>query len=203
MLFKRRFDAGIADGSITLTFRRWSRPQARAGGRYRLQSGGAVEVDAIARVRPAQVSAADAVRAGFPDRAALLDFLAKQRGADNGPLYRIEFHYLRRVADPRAKLAANAALSPDDARALAARLDTMDARSANGPWTRATLSLIAKRPRVVSTELARRLGMERAVFKTNVRKLKELGLTESLEVGYRLSPRGQAYLRATARPRRP
>jgi hypothetical protein len=28
-------------------------------------------------------------------------------------------------------------------------------------------------------------------FKTNVRKLKELGLTESLEVGYRLSPRGK------------
>jgi hypothetical protein len=30
----------------------------------------------------------------------------------------------------------------------------------------------------------------------NVRKLKALGLTISLEVGYRLSPRGQAYLRA-------
>ena len=30
-------------------------------------------------------------------------------------------------------------------------------------------------------------------FKRNVRKLKELGLTESLEVGYRLSPRGEAY----------
>jgi hypothetical protein len=28
-----------------------------------------------------------------------------------------------------------------------------------------------------------------------VRKLKELGLTESLPVGYRLSPRGEAYLR--------
>jgi hypothetical protein len=28
----------------------------------------------------------------------------------------------------------------------------------------------------------------------DVRKLKELGLTESLEVGYRLSPRGRALL---------
>ena len=34
------------------------------------------------------------------------------------------------------------------------------------------------------------------MFKTDVRKLKELGLTESLEVGYRLSPRGEAVLRA-------
>ena len=31
------------------------------------------------------------------------------------------------------------------------------------------------------------------MFKRDVRKLKELGLTESLPVGYRLSPRGRAY----------
>ena len=31
-------------------------------------------------------------------------------------------------------------------------------------------------------------------FKLNVRKLKALGLTESLEVGYRLSPRGKSLL---------
>ena len=37
-------------------------------------------------------------------------------------------------------------------------------------------------------------GRERHPFKTDVRKLKELGLTESLEVGYRLSPRGRALL---------
>jgi predicted transcriptional regulator len=44
----------------------------------------------------------------------------------------------------------------------------------------------------VSTELAKALGAERFAFKQDVRKLKELGLTESLEVGYRLSPRGEA-----------
>ena len=37
-------------------------------------------------------------------------------------------------------------------------------------------------------------GRERHPFKTDVRKLKELGLTESLEVGYRLSPRGRTVL---------
>jgi hypothetical protein len=42
--------------------------------------------------------------------------------------------------------------------------------------------------------LARALGAEKMRFKQDVRKLKELGLTESLEVGYRLSPRGQAVL---------
>jgi hypothetical protein len=34
-------------------------------------------------------------------------------------------------------------------------------------------------------------------FKIDVRKLKNLGLTESLDIGYRLSPRGRAYLAAT------
>ncbi|WP_225771433.1 hypothetical protein [Inquilinus sp. Marseille-Q2685] len=37
-------------------------------------------------------------------------------------------------------------------------------------------------------------GREIAAFKTDVRKLKALGLTESLKVGYRLSPRGRALL---------
>lgn len=38
------------------------------------------------------------------------------------------------------------------------------------------------------------LGQERTPFKRRVRRLKELGLTESLRVGYRLSPRALAYL---------
>jgi predicted transcriptional regulator len=39
------------------------------------------------------------------------------------------------------------------------------------------------------------LEVDKVRFKANVRKLKALGLTESLEVGYRLSPRGEAVLR--------
>ena len=46
----------------------------------------------------------------------------------------------------------------------------------------------------LTARLAKRIGQERDHFKQNVRKLKELGLTESLEIGYRLSPRGRAYL---------
>lgn len=37
------------------------------------------------------------------------------------------------------------------------------------------------------------------LFKRRVRQLKELGLTESLEVGYRLSPRGRAVLECLVR----
>ena len=58
--------------------------------------------------------------------------------------------------------------------------------------------LIAAYPGIVSTRLAQRMKMERQEFKINVRKLKELGLTESLEIGYRLSPLGEAFMKVRA-----
>jgi predicted transcriptional regulator len=71
----------------------------------------------------------------------------------------------------------------------------MDRASSHGPWTAAVLELIAENPGVRAPDLAARMGRETLPFKRDVRKLKELGLTESLEVGYRLSPRGRAYRR--------
>jgi hypothetical protein len=65
---------------------------------------------------------------------------------------------------------------------------------AHGAWIMQTLGAIAERPATRAGDLATDLGQERLPFKANVRKLKALGLTESLEVGYRLSPRGRAYL---------
>ena len=57
------------------------------------------------------------------------------------------------------------------------------------------LALIADHPGRRAGDLAASLGRDIPSFKRDVRKLKELGLTLSLEVGYRLSPRGEAYLR--------
>ena len=94
-----------------------------------------------------------------------------------------------------SRCAIDAKLSKDDAAELARRLDRLDAASRRGPWTRDVLRLIAARPGVRAPDLAASRGLETAPFKSSVRKLKELGLTESLEVGYRLSPRGKAALR--------
>jgi len=58
------------------------------------------------------------------------------------------------------------------------------------------LAAIRDRPETRAAELARDVGWERDSFKVHVRKLKNLGLTESLEVGYRLSPRGMVVLGA-------
>ena len=98
---------------------------------------------------------------------------------------------------PAAGVALRSADSfhPDDLAALNTKLDRMD-RAADQPWTRSTLRQIQRLPGVVSTELAAEAGQERAAYKIRVRSLKALGLTESLERGYRLSPRGEAYLAA-------
>ena len=81
------------------------------------------------------------------------------------------------------------------------RLSAIDARSPRGPWTWSVLELIARHPATRAADLAPMVGRERLPFKADVRRLKELGLTESLRVGYRLSPRGRALLeRRAARP---
>ena len=77
---------------------------------------------------------------------------------------------------------------------LDARLDRMDA-ARGAPWTRQVLRLIAGRPGVRAPDLAASVDRETLSFKLDVRKLKELGLTHSLPVGYEISPRGRAYLR--------
>lgn len=65
------------------------------------------------------------------------------------------------------------------------------------PVDLASLSRIARQPGVVAKQLAAEAGIERDRFKTDIRKLKAMGLTVSLEVGYRLSPRGAAFLAAS------
>jgi hypothetical protein len=72
----------------------------------------------------------------------------------------------------------------------------MDRRSRIGPWTLATLRAIEARPGVLAARLASSLGRPRDELKRDVRKLKNLGLTLSLEIGYRLTPKGEALLAA-------
>jgi hypothetical protein len=172
-----------------MAFRRWRRPQVVAGHQYRTGLG-MVLAETVDVVEPGNITLPQARDAGFPSVDALVSDL---RGDPALPLYRIRFRPLE-GPDPRAELAATAALTDADVEALTARLARMDAASKRGPWTRDVLEQIAHQPGVVSTVLAGELDWERADFKAHVRRLKELGLTISLEVGYRISPRGAAYL---------
>jgi hypothetical protein len=196
VLFQQRFWAGIADGSITLTFRRWKRPQVVAGRPNRTPAG-RIHIVSIREIDPSRITARDAKRAGFPDAGAVRDAL---RGTDDVPTYRIEFEYLDEP-DPRAMLASSDALAADDVADIRRRLDRLDRASSHGPWTDQTLELIATQPAVRAPELAAGVGRETQPFKLDVRKLKALGLTMSLKVGYELSPRGRAFRIAEQTPR--
>jgi hypothetical protein len=195
--FEPRLRHGILDGSITLAFRRWRRHQVVAGHEYRTGEG-MVLAKTVDVVRPSDITAADARAAGYSDVAALL---ADLRGEPELPLYRIMFQPVK-GPDPRDELAGTAELTEADTARIAARLARMDAASKRGPWTHAVLGQIADQPGVVSTVLAEQIGWERPDYKLHVRRLKELGLTISLDVGYKISPRGAAYL-ASAGARRP
>jgi hypothetical protein len=98
------------------------------------------------------------------------------------------------IFTPRIALRANAELTAGDVQELRLRLERLDAHSKVGPWTTSVLRLIARHPELRATELAARSSFEKEWLKLNIRKLKNLGLTESLAVGYRLSPRGAALL---------
>lgn len=178
---------GIARGRITVAFRSWTRPTVKTGGRLRTAIG-ELEIVRVETCDLASLTVRDAKAAGYDSREALLAALTARAET----LYRIEFGEVR--ADARVALREDDALSAEDLAAISAKLTRLDARSVTGPWTQATLDVIRDHPAVLAATLATRVKMERERFKQNVRKLKELGLTESLEIGYRLSPRGRAYL---------
>lgn len=194
MLFRRHFHAGIRSGAIRCTYRIWKSAKVKAGGRYRLGTDGAIEVESVETGPLREISTADARLAGFEDRDALLDELrtsAKTRVTARTRLHRVKFRFVR-AADPReARRRDTSAAGLDE---VAGRLARMDRLSRRGPWTAELLDLIARNPRAASSELAPRMRRERRAFKADVRKLKELGLTVSHEVGYSLSERGKALL---------
>jgi len=188
--------AAIKAGEIDLAFRRWERPRVVFGTRMRTTVG-LLEVTSVDRVGAATLTDQDARRAGAPSREKLVAALAAR---PEHPVFRVGLRYAG--PDPRDSLRET---TPDPAEVIeiGRRLDRLDRASSAGPWTRATLDLIDRNPEVRAPDLAARLGRETADFKKDVRKLKELGLTESLDIGYRLSPRGEAVADAgPGRPRR-
>jgi hypothetical protein len=189
MLFSAATLRGLTEGTVKCTYRRWEVVRPKVGARF-TTSAGIVEVTSITAVDDEQLTAQDAADAGFDSVAALVKWTS---GKGRGDLYRIGI--VLAGPDPRDALRRSVELAPTDVTALSARLDRMD-RAAEQPWTRSTLRQIQRLPGVVSTDLAAEAGQERRAYKLRVRRLKALGLTESLERGYRLSPRGHAYLAA-------
>lgn len=191
-MLNARTVAGIADGTITVLFRRWEVPRVRVGG-SQITAGGVVRFDRVELVDDgADITDADITAAGLSGRDELDRLLARRPGR----IHRIEVSH----GGPDPRLALREQI-PDAAELeqLAVRVERMDA-GVKGVWAVPSLRWIAAHPGVVSTELAEHLGRERFGLKTDIRRLKSLGLTISLDVGYRLSPRGEAVLAHLDRP---
>jgi hypothetical protein len=188
VLFRSETLDQIRDGSVSLAFRRWHQARVREGSRLRTAIV-IVEITAIDEIPDEQVSDADATRAGYSSADNLRADFSPREGRT---LFKIEVRY--GGPDPRLSLREQLA-TPDEVDSIVARLDRWDRSARAGPWTRRVLHLIADHPARRAGDLAQLAGYETTlVFKRDVRKLKELGLTESLEVGYRLSPRGRTVL---------
>lgn len=202
MLLPNRIAQGVRDGTITFAFRRWEEPRVKVGG-TQLTSAGIVGFDGIEEVNEAsELTEADARAAGFASLPALRRQLwpalaaaptrrgpRSSKGGDH--VYRVRLSWVGE--DPRIALREDV----PDAAELAEITDAvakLDAGKRTGPWTRPILEWIRDNPGVISTELAALLEREVAPMKADIRRLKALGLTESLRIGYRLSPRGVAYL---------
>ena len=187
MLFRQDILRGIAEGRVTLAFRRWRRAPPADGSLLRSPVG-VLSLDRVTRVDEGDITAEDIRRTGLSP--------AELRAsvAGEGTLLRIE---LRLVGDDPRLALREALPTASELDEVLSRLARIDAASA-APWTTTYLQLIADRPGIVSRVLAHEVDAQVPPFKRRVRQLKELGLTESLEVGYRLSPRGRAVLERLA-----
>jgi hypothetical protein len=188
MLFNKATLERIAAGEVSLAFRRWDRPTVKAGGTLHTPVG-VLAIDDVSPVAIGEIGAEDARRSGFPTRSALLEAL---RSRQTGRFYRIAFHLLG--PDPRLNLRQQDRLDERERAAVGARLDRLDRTGKHGAWTRTVLALIGANEERAAADLAAELGWEKAVLKRRIRDLKALGLTESLQRGYRLSARGRAVL---------
>ncbi len=195
MLIQKRFWEPIGNGEITVIFRRWKRSQIVAGRTYRTAAG-RLSVSHATVVAPNEITDVDAGRAGY---SSANEVAADLRGEPGDPIFRIEFTLLDEP-DPRTQLANQADLGQEELDEIDRRLARLDRASKSGPWTIATLELIRQHPERRAPDLAAIVGRQTQPFKLDVRKLKNLGLTLSFAIGYRLSPRGEAYVTHIGRP---
>ena len=189
MLLKNKTIEGIRSGKISLIFRRWKKAGVKKNGTQMTQKG-VVGIDDVQIVTENQITERDAKKAGFKSKEELL---AQMYDRDED-LYKIKVRWVGE--DPRKALRVNDKLTKKEIDDIIGKLRKLDQNSQRGNWTQQYLQMIRDQPNTHAAILAGQIGLDIPHFKPWVRKLKALGLTESLRPGYRLSPRGQKVLTA-------
>lgn len=187
MLLKKSELKAIKSGDLSLVFRRWRRPSVKSGSTLKTAVG-VLAINRVAQVKHSDITLQDAVAAGYESLPELLDKLDSR----DGNLYRIEVSFAG--DDPRVRLREDDDLDDAELEQLRKKLSRLDSASRVGDWTRKILREIDRQPNVAAAVLADLTGYEKDWLKTNIRKLKNLGLTISHQPGYELSPRGKVVL---------
>ena len=186
MIFKVHQLKGIKSGSITYAFRRWEKPNVKKGSTMKTAVG-VIRVTDVEKINENSITKADASRAGYENVDSLMKALNK---IASGSVYKVKLKY--ESEDPRIELREKTDLSDEDFKKLMAKLDRLD--KTRGPWVLIVMKLIKRYPERRAGDLAEIMRMDKLDFKVNVRKLKNLGLTVSHEIGYSLSPLGDIVL---------
>ena len=188
MLFKDVHLQGIKSGKITLAFRKWHKASVKKGSLVHT-SVGLLEIGNMETISEKDITDKDAVQSGFTDKKQLLKSFTHN---GTGTIVKISVRY--HADDPRIKLREQTGLSEQQFEDLRARLERLDRYSKQGDWTEKILLTIKENANLRANGIAGLTGFEKEWLKLNIRKLKNLGLTISHNIGYELSPLGYEYL---------
>ncbi len=188
MLFKTKFSALIKAQKIETAIRKWTRPTVKENGTL-ITAAGQIRIISVKKIKYNEITDKEIIEAGYANRKEL-DHELDRRSV--GEIYRIQFKLERE--DPRIKLREDENFSDVELDALQKKWQALDARSTTKGWPLRILEAINKEPGLPAIQHAKKLGYEKMWFKLHVRKLKNLGLTISLERGYKISPRGKVFL---------
>jgi hypothetical protein len=150
----------------------------KTGGTLKTRKG-VLSIIKVEQIDRSKVTAKDIKNAGLKSREDLCEI------DHEGDFYKITIAYAG--ADPRIALRQN--LDKKELKNVCEKLQSM------GEWTTQYLRLIHDQPNIHAQILADSVNLEKLKFKAKVRRLKTLGLTESLRPGYRLSIRGEKVLK--------
>lgn len=188
MIFTNAIAREIANGQVSVVYRRWAVARVKVGSLLHTTAG-TVRIEAIDQTQITSLTEADAAAAG---ESTLDQLVHSFKGTSTDPVFRIAVSY--EGPDSRDKLSATADFSTEERQQIASKLERLDRRAAQ-PWTHRVLWTIANNPGRRARNLADDLGFDPAALKLHIRKLKNLGLTLSLDTGYEISPRGRSYLK--------
>jgi hypothetical protein len=183
MIFRLHQLKAIKSGSLTLAFRRWEKPNVKKGSTMKTALG-VIRVVDVEPIKENAITKADAAKAGYESVGLLMYDLNK---ITSGSIYNVKVKY--ESEDPRLELREKTDLPEEDIQKIKTKLERLD--KTRGPWVLKVMKLIKRYPERRAGDLAEIMQMDKLDFKVNVRKLKNLGLTISHEIGYSLSPLGE------------